>query len=354
MIIGLLFLRPMLLLFGSTAEVLPYAMGYTRIILLGMPVMVVSITMGSVIRVDGSPRYAMVAMLIGALINTVLDPIFIFVFKWSVEGAALATILGQAVNCLITLFYIKRLKHISFFPNDMRLQFHVMKRLLALGISSFFNQFSIVLVQIVVNNTVKYYGALSIYGANIPLSCFGIVMKVNQIVLSLVIGIASGNQPIVGYNFGAKKYHRVRHAYRLAVTTASIFTVTGFFLFQFFPQSIIQLFGQENALYNEFAVKCFRQVLFCVFVLGFQIVTSSFFQAIGKPSRAVLLALSRQVLLFDPVTAFIALGMGLKRRFVCNAYCRRCFCSLGCIFYSQGIEAIASNGTSGWCLVYWQ
>ncbi len=310
--VGSIFLTPLLRLFGSTETVLPYAQDYTRITLLGMPFVIVSITLSAVIRADGSPRYAMVCMLVGALINTVLDPLFIFVFRWGVKGAAWATIIGQFANFLLTVRYLFRLRHVRLVRKYVRYDLRIMGHVCLLGISSFINQVAIMLVQIVVNNTVTRYGAQSIYGADIPLTCFGIVMKVNQIIAAFIIGIGSGAQPIVGFNYGAGQYARVRRTYALAVSAATFFSVVGFLVFQLIPDKIILLFGQENALYNEFAVLCFRRVLLCVFALGFQMVTSGFFQSIGKAKISALLSLSRQVMFLIPLMLLLPLAFGLN------------------------------------------
>ncbi len=202
---GTIFMNPLLILFGGTPEILPYAQDYTRIILLGMPFVMISTAMSSSIRADGSPRYAMVAMLTGAIMNTILDPIFIFVFEWGVEGAAWATIIGQFANFLITIAYLPRFKNFSMKKTLLRLEGAVVKRLLSLGVSSFINQLAITLVIIVMNNSLTKYGAQSPYGQEIPLAALGIVMKVNQILISVMVGIGVGAQPIVGLQLWCTK-----------------------------------------------------------------------------------------------------------------------------------------------------
>lgn len=310
-LLGSLFLEPMLLLFGSTQTVLPLAMDYTGIMLWGIPFVSVSIVISSAVRADGNPRYSMICMLAGAVVNTILDPMFIFVFKWGVKGAALATIIGQIVNFLLCVRYIPRFRHITLSREAMKLRGAVCKAVCMLGISSFITQISIMFVQIVVNNTVTFYGAQSIYGEDIPLTCFGIVMKVNQIIMALIIGVAGGAQPIIGFNYGAEKYDRVRKTYLLAVGCATCFATAGFLIFQFAPEAIIAIFGQENELYQTFAVQCFRTVLLVVFLNGFQIVTSQFFQAIGKPQKAIVLSLSRQILFLIPLLILLPRAFGL-------------------------------------------
>lgn len=312
LVIGFVFLKPMLLLFGATPAVLPYAIDYTRIVLFGLPFMAVGITLGGVIRADGAPQFSMVCMLAGAILNTILDPIFIFVFHWGVQGAALATILGQILTLSVSLLYVKRSRHITFRRDAMRLNGSTCRVIAALGISSFITQLAIFVLQIIVNNTVTHYGALTAFGSDIPLTCFGIVIKVNQIVMAFIIGIAGGAQPIIGFNYGARLYDRVKKTYLYSAGAATVFALLGFVVFQFFTQPVINIFGQNDALYNEFALMAFRIVLFFVFLEGFQMVTSLFFQAIGKPLKAVILSLSRQILLLVPLLLILPLYMGLN------------------------------------------
>jgi putative MATE family efflux protein len=309
---GSLFLEPLLRLFGATAQVLPYAKTYAGICLLGMPFVVVSVGVENVIRADGSPRFAMAATLTGAIINTILDPIFIFVFGWGVAGAAYATIIGQIVVCLLLLSYLPKFKLIKYSVKNWRLRPNICRNIYSLGASSFLTQSSFLLLQIVMNNTLTYYGALSPYGEVIPLACMGIVMKVNQIMIAFVVGTSIGVQPIVGYNYGAAAYGRVREAYRLAVIAATAMSCTGFLLFQLFPQAIINIFGQENQYYVDFAVKSFRIYLMLVFTAGFQILSSGFFQAVGKPLKAAILTLSRQVLFLIPLIYLFSWLFGLE------------------------------------------
>lgn len=309
---GNIFMDPLLILFGGIPNVLPYAQAYTRIILLGLPFVMVSIAMSSSIRADGSPRYAMAAMLTGAIMNTILDPIFIFVFEWGVEGAAWATIIGQFANFLITIAYLPRFKNFSMKKALLRLEGAVVKRLLSLGVSSFINQLAITLIIIVMNNSLTKYGAQSPYGQEIPLAALGIVMKVNQILISVMVGIGVGAQPIVGYNYGARNWARVKKTYLTSVVIVTICCIIGFIMFQFFPQAIINLFGQEDDLYNDFAQKCFRIFLMFCILNGFQTVSSIFFQAIGKPIFAILLSLSRQVLFMLPSLLILPHIFGLN------------------------------------------
>ena len=312
LVLGQLFLEPLLRFFGSNDDVLPYAKTYAGICLWGLPFVLVSLGMENTIRADGNPRYAMFSMLSGAIINTVLDPIFIFVFEWGVAGAALATILGQIVVCLLTLNYLCRFRLITFRVKNMKLDFHLCRTVCSLGLASFFTQSAICLLQIVMNNSLTQYGADSVYGEVIPLACMGIVMKVNQILISFIIGISAGVQPIIGYNYGAKSFHRVKEAYHKAVLAGTIVAIIGFLSFELIPDKIINIFGQENQMYMDFAEKCFRIYLFMIFTTGFQIISANFFQAVGKPLRAAVLTLSRQVLFLIPLIRILGRFYGLE------------------------------------------
>ena len=309
-ILGNLFLEPLLRFFGSNEDVLPYAMTYAGICLWGLPFVVISLSMENTIRADGSPRYAMFSMLTGAVINTILDPIFIFVFEWGVAGAALATI-GQVVVCLLTFNYLRRFRLITFRKANTRLDWRLCKTVCSFGTASFFTQSAICLLQIVMNNSLTQYGARSVYGEVIPLACMGIVMKVNQILIAFVIGVSAGVQPIIGYNYGAKNYDRVKDAYHKAVKIATVIVVLGFFAFELIPDKIISIFGQEDQNYMNFAVKCFRIYLFMIFTAGYQIISSNFFQAIGKPLRAAVLTLTRQVIFLIPLIRILGHFFGL-------------------------------------------
>lgn len=318
-IIGILFLifglifRPFLLkLFGVTENSYEYANEYMFYITLGLPMYMITSTLNSMIRADGSPKYAMKAMLLGAIINTILDPIAIFILHMGVKGAALATIIGQFASGIMAIMYIKKFKTVKISKETLKLDFKIVKKICMLGISSFITQMAITIVMIVSNNALGKYGKLSEFGSDIPLSAMGIVMKVNQIVTSVIIGIAVGSQPIIGFNYGAKNYERVRKTYFTAIKTGLVVTGIGTIIFQFFPQIIINLFGQENALYNEFAKMCFRVFLLLIMCNSVQIISSIFFQAIGKSIKSALLSLSRQILLLVPAMLILPIFFGVK------------------------------------------
>lgn len=305
-----LFLHPLLLAFGATPDVMPYAIEYTRITALGMPLLIVTNAMSNLARADGSPKYSMTCMLVGAVINTILDPIFIFVFHQGVAGAALATVIGQLFSFLLAVRYAFRFQHINLRREHLRLSLSESLQTASLGMSSSLNQVAITFVQIVINNSLTHYGASSIYGTDIPLAACGIVMKTNAILLAVVIGISQGSQPIIGFNYGAKQYDRVRGIYRLAIGCNLVVSLVGFLLFQFCPRQIISIFGSGNALYFEFAVRFMRIFLFMVLVNGVQMLSSSFFSAIGKPVKGLVLSMTRQVLFLIPLLLLLPILMG--------------------------------------------
>lgn len=299
-VLSLIVLKPLCVLFGATETIMPYALEYGYVIILGFPFYAFSMGFNSILRADGSPVYAMVATLSGAILNTILDPIFIFVFQMGVTGAAIATVLGQSVSCIITLLYLKRFKSITLTKDCLKLEGRLCRKVCSLGISSLVMQLAATIVIAVMNRVLVKYGALSKYGAEIPMTTLGITMKINQIITGIVIGIAVGSQPIIGYNYGASKIGRVRKAYFLAISCATLVMAAGTALFQMFPDAIISVFGSESDLYNEFAVKSLRIFLLLILLNGFQLCTGIFFQAIGKPAQATLISLSRQVIFLLP------------------------------------------------------
>ncbi len=311
LLLGEGFLPQLLWVFGATDEVMPFALQYAGVTLLGMPFLILTNGISNLIRADGSPRYSMVCMVAGAIANTILDPIFIFVFRWEVFGAALATVLGQILSFTLAVRYLWNFRTIKLtkecFKIDMRDNLYT----LYMGTSSCLNQVAITIVQIVLNNSLTYYGALSAYGKEIPLAACGIVMKTNAILLSIIVGISQGVQPIIGYNFGAEKYDRVKQAYRLAIQWNFVVSAIGFCLFQFFPRQIVSIFGNGDPLYYEFAVLFMRTFLFMVLVNGVQLLSSNFFTAIGKALKGLLLSLTRQVFFLIPLILILPLRFGI-------------------------------------------
>ncbi|WP_295717573.1 MATE family efflux transporter [uncultured Oscillibacter sp.] len=312
LLLGEGFLSQLLWVFGATDEVMPFARQYAGITLLGMPFLILTNGISNLIRADGSPKYSMVCMVAGAIANTILDPIFIFAFQWGVFGAALATILGQILSFLLALRYLWHFRTVTLTKDCFKIQVRDTFRTLYMGTSSCLNQIAITIVQIVLNHSLTYYGALSVYGQEIPLAACGIVMKTNAILLSIIVGISQGVQPIIGYNFGAKKYDRVKQAYLLAIRWNFVVSAVSFCLFQFFPGQIISIFGNGEPLYYEFAIRFMRTFLFMVLINGVQLLSSNFFTAIGKALKGLLLSLTRQVFFLIPLILILPLWFGIS------------------------------------------
>ena len=296
-----LFLRPMMLLFGATPDVIDYACTYTRITSIGFPFLIVTIGGSNLIRADGSPKFSMLCNLVGAIVNTILDPLFIFVFHMGMAGAALATITGQILSFALVVFYLRGFKTLPLSLSDLKPNMACWARIAALGATPAFNQVAMMVVQIVMNNTLTHYGSNSVYGSDIPLACAGIISKVNMLFFSFVIGISQGLQPIVSFNFGAQKYDRVKDAYKKAVFAATAISIIAFLCFQLFPRQIIGIFGSGSEEYLHFAERYFRIFLFFTFLNGIQPVSSNFFTSIGAPKKGIFLSLTRQIIFLLPL-----------------------------------------------------
>ena len=304
--VALIFLPQLLNVFGCTNALREYALGYGYVIVLGLPFMMIGTTLNSVIRADGSPKYSMTSMIAGAILNVILDPIFIFVFNMGVQGAAIATVISQLLTFVMNVMYIRKFKSIKLQKEDFKLQFSIAKKVMLLGISSFITQMSFVVVMAVENNLLAKYGAYSEFGAEIPITVLGIVMKVSQILNSIIVGIVAGAQPIFGYNYGAGKFDRVKQALKTVLGLSLIVSTIAFLLFQLIPDKLIAIFGSGDDKYIEFACLAFRTYLMLVICNGIQIPSGIFFQAIGKSTRSAILSISRQILFLIP--AFFILG----------------------------------------------
>ncbi|MCH5264654.1 MAG: MATE family efflux transporter [Lachnospiraceae bacterium] len=305
------FLTPMLHFFGSPENVLPYAQTYTSITAIGFPFLILTTGGGHLIRADGSPRFAMICNLSGALINTVLDAVFIFGFHMGMAGAAFATITGQIFSAILVFRYLRHYRTASLKLVHLRLRWCYTGRVISLGMSPFCNQIAMMVVQIVMNKSLAYYGALSIYGESIPLACSGIINKVGMVFFSVVIGISQGLQPIASFNYGARKYDRVCRALRNALTGAGVISIIAFVMFQLFPRQISAAFGSGSEMYFQFAARYFRIYFFFIFINFVQPISSNFFTAIGKPYKGVFLSLTRQILFLLPLLLLFPLWMGI-------------------------------------------
>ena len=310
-IVTLLFLPQFLKIFGCTENLKSYAMTYGTIIAIGFPFSMIGTTLNSIIRADGSPKYSMFSMISGAVLNTILDPIFIFVLHKGVEGAAIATVISQIVTFILNVIYIKRFKTIKISKDCFKLQFNICKKVAMLGVSSFITQMSFVCVMAVENNLLGKYGAESKYGAEIPITVLGIVMKINQILNSIIVGIAAGSQPIWGYNYGAKKFDRVKQTLKIVLSASVIISTIAFILFQTIPDKLILLFGSGDENYMDFACLAFRTYLMLCIFNGVQIPSGIFFQAIGQSTKSAILSLSRQIVILIPSMIILSQLFGI-------------------------------------------
>lgn len=310
-IITLLFLKPLLLFFGSPKSVLPYAKEYTKITAFGFPFLLLSTGGGHLIRADGRPRITMLCNLVGAVLNTILDALFVFGLNLGMSGAALATIIGQIVSGALAIGYLMHGKTVTIRRENLRIKWENVTRIASLGMAPCSNQVAMMVVQIIMNQSLKHYGSHSIYGENIPIACAGIITKVNMIFMSFVIGLSQGLQPIASFNYGAGKKGRVKEAYIKAISIGAVLAVIAFLMFQFFPRQIISIFGDGSELYYQFAIRYFHVFLFFTFVNFMQPITSNFFTAIGKPKVGSFLALTRQILFLLPLILLFPLFLGI-------------------------------------------
>lgn len=310
-LLGLVFLEPLLTLFGATDSIMPYAKDYASIILIGVPFSVIGPCLSNMARTDGSPRLSMYGILIGAVLNTILDPIYIFVFHWGVKGAAVATITSQIISAVVLFLYFVKWSHMRIHLREFHLDFRICKSIIVLGVSSGITQLVACIMQITMNNSLVYYGNQSHVGGDVALSAMGIVMKIAMILASVCIGIGIGSQTIFGFNFGAEKFQRIKHLYKTAVIAATASVMIGWALCQLFPGFIIQIFGSGNAEFTVFAEKCLRIYLLGIFCAGFQIVSTNYFQATGQPMKASILSMLRQLLLLIPLILILPRFFGL-------------------------------------------
>ena len=343
--ITLIFLPVFLKIFGCTDNLKDYAMTYGRIIAIGFPFSMIGTTLNSIIRADGSPKYSMTSMLAGAILNTILDPIFIFVFHKGVAGAAIATVISQILTFVLNVAYIKRFKSIKLDKDSIKLRTNVCKKVSALGISSFITQMSIVCVMTAENNLLGKAGAESKFGAEIPITVLGIVMKISQILNSIIIGIAAGSQPIFGYNYGAKKYDRVKQALKIVLGSSLVISTIAFILFQTIPDKLIAIFGSGDENYMEFACLAFRTYLFLCIFNGIQIPSGIFFQAIGKSTKSAILSLSRQIVILIPSMIILSHIFGLMGVLYAGPVADGIAFILAAILLIREVKHLKANGT---------
>lgn len=304
-VVGLLWLEPLLRVLGASSEVMPYAKDFMRIILAGNVLMGMGFGMNNFIRAEGNPKTAMLTMLIGAFLNTVFNPLFIFVFRWGIKGSAYATILSQGVSALWVMNYLLNKSSLKLRRKNLRLNPRIVRQILTLGSAPFAIQLAASLLNFVLNASLKRYGG------DVAIAGMGIVSSLSMLILMPIFGINQGAQPIIGFNYGAKKYERVRETLKLAMLGATGIVMIGFTVTQLFPHQIIALFSPGDEELIQFGARALRIFLLMFPIVGAQIVGANYFQAVGKPKPAMFLSLSRQVLVLIPMILILPRFFGL-------------------------------------------
>ncbi len=310
--VSFLGIEPILRLSGADYNTLPLAKEYGRIIVFGIPFNMLSMALSGLTRVDGNPRVSMYGMLLGAVLNVVLDPLYLFVFQWGVKGAALATITSQFVSACIMVFYftkksnIMKLRRTALHPN-VKLRLEIIK----LGTSAGITQFAAFIMQIVMNNTLQYYGNQSGITGGVAIGAMGIVMKIMMVLAAICMGLGIGAQPILGFNYGAKNYKRVKDTYLKACLYATVSITIGWCVCQLAPTAIIRLFDSKSIEFADFATKCVRIYMGGIFLVGFEIISTNYFQATKQPLKASVLSLLRQFIILIPLILFLPTILGI-------------------------------------------
>lgn len=316
----LIFLSPILVCFGATVNEETFKMSkeYFFYIALGVPFYMFGQAINPIIRSDGSPKYAMTSLLVGALTNCILDPIFIFIFKWGMMGAAVATVAGQIVSAVFAFVYLFKIKSVCLDKESFVLKFRTIKEMLSLGMTSFLSQISIVFTMAAVLNMCRKYGALDpIFGmseySQIPTAVIGIVMKFFQIIISIAIGLSAGCIPIIGYNVGAGRKDRVKELMRKLFLAEAIVGLIATVIFELLPNEMINIFGAQNesVYYTEFAVKCIRLFLCTLIFACVNKGAFIYFQALGKPWLSTGLSLLREIVLGVGLVLLLPIWLGL-------------------------------------------
>lgn len=306
-IVCLIFDDQILKVFGASENTLPYARSYMTIILLGVPFNILANGMNNLIRAEGSPKISMYTMLLGAILNTILDPIFIFVFNMGVQGAAIATIISQIASCIWVLWYYfggKSLLKIK--KENMKLNPKVIKTIVSIGMAPFAMQIAASIISVLSNRSLK------LYGGDLAIGAMTVVNSVSMLIMMPIFGINQGAQPILGFNYGAHEYKRVRGTLKHAIIFASTICIFGFFMVQLFPENIIRFFNSSGGLIDV-GVPGIRIFLSMLPVIGFQVISSNFFQAIGRAKISMFLSMTRQVIFLIPLLLILPKigGLGL-------------------------------------------
>lgn len=345
-LLGEVFLDKLVIWFGCTENIYESAITYGRIILLGAPFMIFYSGLSSVIRSDGSPGYSMACLVVGAIINLILDPIFIFGLHLGVAGGAFATIIGQFVSFLIAIMYLRKIKTVDLKLKDYKLNKSIFKTL-SLGTSSFITQMTVLALFVVMNNIMTKYGAKSSFGSDIPLSVYGVISKLNSLYVASILGISIGSQPIIGFNFGAGNYERVKETLKKVLLIGFIIGILFNIMFFFFPKEIISLFIKKNdpnyKQFMNFAVDFSRIFLMVCFLNAFEMCSSIVIQSLGNVKKATLVSFTRQIILFIPISIVLCHFIGLYGALYAGPIADSiCFVVVAFVFTSE-YRKLASN-----------
>lgn len=311
MVLTLVFTTPILYLFGANQEVLPYAQSYLRITALGIPFLLLTNGGTLLIRADGSPKYTLLCSIVGVGTNILLDFLFLYPLGMGVEGAALATILGQILSAVLVIRYLGRMKTGKLKKEDFAIRKDRVGDMVKIGAAASLNQVAMLLSQVVQNSSLRHYGDLSVYGSSEVLAAAGVVAKVNMIFYSVIIGFSIGCEPIMGFNYGARQFDRVRETYRKTLLFVVIIGVVEFACFWLFPNQLLSVFGEGTAAYGAFAVRYMHIFLFMVAINGVAPVTMNMLSSTGNAKRGTIISLTRQIFLFIPLMLVLPLAWGL-------------------------------------------
>lgn len=305
-----IFLPNLIMAFGCTENVYNYALDYGKIVIIGAPFMIIYSALSSIIRADGDPKYSMILLVVGAIINIILDPIFIFGFNMGVKGGALATIIGQFVSFILSLIYIPKIKSVKLEKNDF-IPNKVVFRVLALGLSSFITQMTILVLFVFMNNILTKLGFQSKFGEDIPLSVYGVISKINSLFISSVLGISIGSQPIIGFNYGAGNYDRVKETIKKVLTINFVIAFIFNILFFVFPKQLVSIFISNSdpsySLFMEFAILYCRTFMAIITVNALEMTTSNVIQSLGKVFKSTMVTFIRQIILLIPIALILSL-----------------------------------------------
>lgn len=309
-VIAYLFLPKLVYMFGCTENVYQYAVDYGKIIILGAPFMIIYSALSQLIRADGSPKYSMVLLVVGAILNIILDPIFIFTFNMGVKGGAIATVIGQIVSFVMAILYLRKVKSVKLEKESFKVDKSI-TRTLGLGLSSFITQSTVLALFVFMNNMMTKYGALTKYGADIPLSVYGVISKINSLYISTILGISIGAQPIIGFNYGAGNYERVKETLRKVLTINLVVGLIFNIIFYLFPKEIVSIFITNSdpnyKLFLEFAVVICHSFLLVMGLNFLEMTTSITVQSLGNVKKATMVSFIRQIILFIPIACFMAI-----------------------------------------------